>query len=92
MLTAAYLINRTPTPVLDWNTPYARLYRHSADYSSLKVFGCLCFVSTSPVNRSKFHPRALTSVFVGYPPRMKGYKLYDIENKRFFCVQRCDFP
>lgn len=84
VLAASFLINRTPSPLLDWTTPYARLYGTPVDYSGLKVFGCLCFASTSPHHRSKFHPRAIISVFLGYPPGMKGYRLFDIENKRFF--------
>lgn len=47
------------------------------------MFG-LCFASTSPVNRSKFHPRALPTIFVGYSPGMKSYQFYNIEHKRFF--------
>lgn len=33
---------------------------------------------------SKFHPIVVSSVFVGYSPGIKGYKLYDIENHKFF--------
>lgn len=83
ILTACHLINRTPSPVLSWQT-FFRLYKKDADYTGLRVFGSLCFASTLASNRSKFHPRATPSVFIGYPQGIKGFKLYDIETKRFF--------
>ena len=35
-------------------------------------------------HRTKFHPRARICVFLRYPTRMKGYKLYDIQIKQVF--------
>lgn len=84
VLTAAFLINRTPSPLLNWQTPYFRLHNKNADYSILRSFGSLCFASSLPTHRSEFHPRAIPSVFIGYPPGMKAYRLYDIENKKVF--------
>lgn len=40
--TAAYFINRLPTPTLDGNSPYSRLYGTLENYNKLRVFGCLC--------------------------------------------------
>lgn len=82
--TAAYLINRLVYSLLNWETPYYRLYGRNANYYSLRSFGSLYFASTLPYHHSKFHHRVVPSVFVGYPPGMKAYKLYDIENKKFF--------
>ncbi|MDV3143325.1 MAG: reverse transcriptase domain-containing protein, partial [Sweet potato little leaf phytoplasma] len=33
---------------------------------------------------TKFSPRAVPAVFVGYPPGMKAFKLFDIEKQEFF--------
>lgn len=81
VLTAVFLINRLPSPILDNKTPYERLTSQVPDYHSLKTFGCLCYVSTSPKSRNKFEPRAKACVFLGYPAGYKGYKLLDIETR-----------
>lgn len=83
ILTVAFLINRTPASFLKNQSPYQFLYHSLVDYSSFRVFSCLCFASTLPSYRSKFSPRATACVFLGYPPGVKGYKLYDIAAKKF---------
>ena len=80
----SFLINRIPTPVLNYATPYELLYHKPIDYSSFRVFGCLAFASTLVSHRTKFTPRARTCVFIGYPNGMKAYRLYDIQTKQIF--------
>jgi len=40
--TACYMINRSPSTVIDLQTPMEMWNGKPADYSSLHIFGCLC--------------------------------------------------
>ncbi|MCH83592.1 LTR retrotransposon like protein, partial [Trifolium medium] len=75
--TAAHLINRTPSANLDNLTPYELLYKEQPDFSRLKTFGCLCYVATIPSLRTKFCPRVVPCIFMGYPTGYKGYRVFD---------------
>lgn len=54
VLTDAFLINRTSSPLLQYRTPYEMLLKKLPDYSVLRTFGCLCYVSTLQNDRNKF--------------------------------------
>lgn len=79
VLTAVFLINQLPSPLLQDKSPYQLLHKKKPDYSEIRVFGCLCYVSTSSKNRHKFQPRSRPSLFLGYPAGFKGYKVIDLD-------------
>ncbi|XP_048605154.1 uncharacterized protein LOC106384389 [Brassica napus] len=81
VVTAAFLINRFPSPFLHNKSPYELLLNKIPDYSVLRAFGCLCYVSTYTKDHHKFIPRARASVFLGYLPGYKGYKVLDLETR-----------
>lgn len=52
--TAAHLINRTPSPLLEGKSPFELLHDKIPAYESLRVLGCLAYASTIPQLRNKF--------------------------------------
>ena len=51
----------------------------------LKYLGTLCFAQ-SKRNKDKFAPRIRKCLFVGYPFRQKGWKVFDLETHEYFGV------
>lgn len=91
ILTAVYLINRTPSSTLNNKSPYQVLFNKKPNYLQLKVFGCLAFATTIVNGRHKFDPRAKRCVFIGYPFGIKGYTLLNLETKKIFVSRNVVF-
>ena len=81
--TATYLHNRSPVSSLPDKTPYECWYGRKPDVSNLKVFGSICFVHTPDCFRQKLDPKSEKGILVGYPLDTNGYKIYNIESKKF---------
>ena len=81
---ATFLINRTPSKLLKFLTPYEKLHKCPPDFSRFRSFGCLDFASTLPSSRNNYTQRERCCVFIGYPMGTKAYKLMDIKQKNFF--------
>ncbi|XP_026384901.1 uncharacterized protein LOC113280497 [Papaver somniferum] len=90
-LTAAYLINRTPTPILNNKTPYEIMFGKVPPYDQLKVFGCLCYVHNQNSKGDKFASRGRRCVFLGYPFGKKAWQVYDLDTKQFLVSIDVDF-
>lgn len=73
-----------PNSTLNSKTPYKALLGKLPSSSHLRVFGSLCYASTSSVNWCKFSYRATQCFFLGYPYGKKGYKVCDIQTKKNF--------
>lgn len=66
ILTAAYLINRTPTPILNGKTPFEMLDSRAPPIHHLRTFGCLCFAHNQNHKGDKFASRSIRCVFLGH--------------------------
>ena len=83
-LTATYLINRTPSCVINFSTPLNQLFNENPSYSSLRVFGCACWPNLRPYNKHKLQFRSKECAFLGYSDMHKGYKYLDIATSRVY--------
>ncbi|KAI5382896.1 hypothetical protein KIW84_070348 [Lathyrus oleraceus] len=83
ILTATYLINRTPTVANKSLTPYEFLFKKAPQYDHLHNFGCLCYMKNVSKPLDKFDPRPDKSLFLGYPQGQKGWKFYNLQTHTF---------
>ena len=89
-LTAVHIINRLPSPVLSFKTPFERLYSKPPSYAHLRVFGCLAYATNVHVSH-KFDHRAITYIFIGYPVGQKAYKLFNLSTRKIFTSRDVHF-
>ena len=89
--TAAYLINRLPSRVLNFQSPFEILKGRKLDISHLRVFGCTCFVHVQAVHRDKFDPRSVKCVFLGYSSTQKGYKCFNPVTRKIIVSRDVQF-
>ena len=89
--TAVYLHNRSPTRALKDKTPFESLSGRRPDISQLKVFGCVRYVHVPNNQRRKLDAKSHKAIFIGYPPGVQGYKLYDLEKKKFVVSRDVQF-
>ena len=83
VMTAAHLINRTPTKVRQGRSLYEILYGTEPVYEHLRVFGSLCYTHHRSRDKDKFGPRSRRCIFIEYPFGQKGWRVYDLEKKEF---------
>uniref|UniRef100_A0A2N9HB81 Integrase catalytic domain-containing protein n=1 Tax=Fagus sylvatica TaxID=28930 RepID=A0A2N9HB81_FAGSY len=90
-LTAVYTINRIPSPTTHKKSPFELLYDKLPDYFSLRVFGCVCFVSLPSHERNKLEPRSRLCCFLGYGISQKGFRCYDPISHRLRISRHVEF-
>jgi hypothetical protein len=75
--TATYLINIQPYSTLQGGIPFEGLCGKTPDYSSLHLFGCVCFVLLAPRKHTKLTAQSVECVFLGYSVEYKCYHYWD---------------
>jgi len=73
-----------PTPLLQNQSPFEKLFRTTPDYAFLKIFGCACYPNLCPYNSHKFSPHSKECVFLGYSQNHKGCKCLHLESDRMY--------
>jgi len=77
VLTAVYILNRSPTRSLKNKTPFEVWYKRKPTVSHLKTFGCVAHVKVVGPGLTKMSDRSTRMVFIGYESGTKGYRLFD---------------
>jgi transposase InsO family protein len=89
--TTTYLINIQPTSVLQGGIPFERLCDKTLDYSSLCLFGCVCYVLLTPCERTKLTAQSVECIFLGYNVEHKGYRCWDLITHRIWTSRNVVF-
>jgi hypothetical protein len=86
-----YLLNIIPHKSLSHKSPTQILYRRNPTYTHLQVFGCLCYPLFPSTSIHKLQPRSTSCVFLGYPSNYRGYKCYDLSNRKIIISRHVIF-
>jgi hypothetical protein len=76
VVTAVYILNRSPTKALNGRTLYEAWHGRKPAVSHLWVFGCLTF-GKELGHIGKLDDRSLPGVFIGYAEGSKAYRILD---------------
>jgi hypothetical protein len=80
--TACYMVNISPSSVLDDKNPQEVWTGKEPSLTHLKVFGCDAYVHVPKENKSKLDKKVEKCIFIGYKDGLKGYKLWNPETKK----------
>ncbi|CAH9085646.1 unnamed protein product [Cuscuta epithymum] len=83
ILTAVYIINRLPSPVIFNKSPFEMLLGKVPSYDHLRVFGCLVYAHDNK-QKDKFSERGSPGIFIGYPHGQKAYKIFDLQKQTVY--------
>lgn len=76
VIAACYLRNRMAIGP-DNKSPEEAFTGRRPSTRHLRTFGCIAYADIPSVNRAKLEPTARKTIFVGYMPTSKQYRLYD---------------
>ena len=89
---ACFLINRMPSSVLNWDTPYHILFSNKHLFPiEPQIFGCTCFVRDVCPQVSKLDHKYLKCIFLGYSRVQKGYQCYYPSLRRYLVYADVSF-
>ena len=73
LMTATYVINKSPSTALDEDISQRVWTGKDVSYRHLRVFGCLAYVHVAKDKRAKLDPKIGSCIFLGYGDNEFGY-------------------
>ena len=86
MACAVYLSNQSPT-ISVWERQHKKHGVEESPVSHLRVFGSIAHVHVSDKRREKLDDKSERFIFINYDSWLKGYKLYNLNNKKMVVIQ-----
>ena len=80
--TAVYLLNRSSSKSVGGKTPYELWTGSVPGVQHLRTFGCVAHMKVTTPNLKKLDDRSRRTIFVGYEPGSKAYRVYDPVSQR----------
>ena len=77
-------MNLLPTLILNFSSPYEKLFHRKPNYNSLKFFGYLCFLWLIPYNSNKLEPKSSPCLLLGYSLNQSAYFCLDITMHKIY--------
>ena len=75
--TACYLVNRSPSSMLEDKSPQEIWNGKKSSLSHLRVFGYDAYVHVPKEKRTKFDSKYKRCIFIRYKDVLKGYNLWN---------------
>ena len=88
--TAAYILNRVPTKAAA-KTSYQLWTGRKPSLKHFHIWGCPTEARPYKPNEKKLEPKTVSSYFIGYSKRSRGYKFYDPKLKTIFETETATF-
>ena len=80
--TTIYILNRSPTRVVQGMTPEEAWSGRKPQVNHFKIFGSTAYALVPEKTRHKLDDKSTKCIFIGYSTETKGYKLYDPTSKK----------
>jgi transposase InsO family protein len=77
VLTAVFILNRSPTQSVEGRTPYEVWHGKKPSVDYFRTFGCVEHVKQRNKRLSKLEDRSTMMVFIGYEPGSKVWRFYN---------------
>jgi len=80
---SCYVINRSPSSVLEDKTPQEVWIGKKPSLSRLSIFRCDAYVHVPKEKRTKLDSKSERCIFIGYNDGLKGYNIWSREIRNF---------